>query len=66
MHKQSFFNAVDTDKIKYGFIEQWILHFTKRDFLKQDIVSKSNPFCFGFFFLISSQFFICRLSFKMA
>lgn len=50
MHKQSFFNAVDTDKIKYGFIEQWILHFTKRDFLKQDIVSKSNPFCFGVFF----------------
>lgn len=31
MHKQNFFNAIDSDKIKYYFIEQLILHFTKRD-----------------------------------
>lgn len=44
MSKQNFFDAIDTDKTKYSFIEQVILHFTERDFLKQDIVL----FCFVF------------------
>lgn len=57
MRKQNFFDAIDTDKTKYNFIEQVILHFTESDFLKQDIV---------LFFLISFQFFICRLSHKVA